>query len=166
MPRNPNKKRCEVNGCRAWAMRGHRRCRAHRDDELGPRGAGALPGNLNAVKHGRHAHPLPVEKLENLANALLEQPDDLPDRIGLMAEKLMGRAQDPLRLLIALRKLIDDLTAEVASRLYMSEMAELMEALPSDKRHAMWRMIRERGPRDDVVKMVRLVRLLRERLTT
>ena len=42
----------------------------------------------------------------------------------------------------------------------------LLEALPSGKRLAVWRVIQERGPRGDMVEMVRLVRVLKERLTT
>ena len=49
MPRNPSKRRCQVPGCRNWAMRANTRCRPHRDRELGPRGAGAPAGNLNAL---------------------------------------------------------------------------------------------------------------------
>lgn len=30
MPRNPNKRPCAVEGCRAWAMRGETVCAAHR----------------------------------------------------------------------------------------------------------------------------------------
>ena len=41
MPRNPDKRRCTLPGCNAWAMRGQNRCRQHRDAELGPRAAGA-----------------------------------------------------------------------------------------------------------------------------
>ena len=29
MPKNPNKRRCEVEGCRAWAMRGESLCASH-----------------------------------------------------------------------------------------------------------------------------------------
>ena len=43
---NPDKKRCSVEGCRAWAMRGSERCASH------SRAVGAPKGNQNAVKHG------------------------------------------------------------------------------------------------------------------
>ena len=48
MARNPNKKKCAVEGCRAWAMRGRELCASHsRQVEVG-----APAGNRNAVKHG------------------------------------------------------------------------------------------------------------------
>ena len=80
MPRNLNKTPCQVPGCRSWAMRGHTHCRAHRDDELGPRGAGAPSGNLNALKHGHHAQPLPLPDVKHLARQIIEQ-EGTPDEI-------------------------------------------------------------------------------------
>ena len=59
MPRNPHKTRCQTPNCRSWAMRGRTHCRTHSDRELGPRNAGAPQSNLNALKDGQHAHPLP-----------------------------------------------------------------------------------------------------------
>ena len=58
MPRNPNKKRCQIPNCRSWAMHEHSHCRAHLDHQLGPRGAGPPKGNVNALKSGRYAKPL------------------------------------------------------------------------------------------------------------
>jgi hypothetical protein len=55
MPRNPNKGRCQIPRCKAWAMRDHTHCRSHRDLELGPRGAGAPKGNFNALKTAANA---------------------------------------------------------------------------------------------------------------
>jgi hypothetical protein len=52
MPRNPNKRHCQTPVCRNWAMRSHVHCRPHLDHLLGPRGAGAPRGNLNACKTG------------------------------------------------------------------------------------------------------------------
>jgi hypothetical protein len=39
MPRNSQRTRCQVPGCRNWAMRGHSHCHPHHDSELGPHGA-------------------------------------------------------------------------------------------------------------------------------
>ncbi|MGD8857605.1 MAG: hypothetical protein PVG33_14830 [Chloroflexota bacterium] len=39
-------------------MRGYNRCRSHLDPLLGPRGAGAPRGNLNALKTGEHINPI------------------------------------------------------------------------------------------------------------
>jgi hypothetical protein len=38
MPRNPNKRRCAVPGCRAWAMRGSHVCGSHRNESPAPSG--------------------------------------------------------------------------------------------------------------------------------
>jgi hypothetical protein len=40
--------------CRAWAMHGHALCRSHRDDELGPRGAGAPRAVCGGAACGNH----------------------------------------------------------------------------------------------------------------
>ena len=103
MPRNPNKTRCQVPGCRNWAMRGHTRCRAHRDAELGPRPVGAPRGNLNALKTGNHTHPLPEPELSHLARQLAGEPDLLPYHLGLTAQSIHSRTRDPHQTLLAFR---------------------------------------------------------------
>jgi hypothetical protein len=82
MPRNPNKTHCQAPGCKAVlrtaAIRGHTHCRSHRDAELGPRGAGAPPGNLNALKTGQDAHPLSRSGSAPLPNRSPSTPANSP----------------------------------------------------------------------------------------
>ncbi len=134
MPPNPDKKRCAVPDCRAWAMRGQARCRSHRDAELGSRGAGAPPNNLNALKHGRHSRPLPLPDLECLAAAIIEQPDDLPDRVGLAARAIHTRANDPVLTLIATGRLLSQLASQVAAGLFDRQCQAYLHDLPAPLR--------------------------------
>jgi len=164
MPRNPDKKHCEVPGCRAWAMRGHTRCRAHRDAELGSRGAGAPPGNLNALKHGHHAHPLPPPNLEDLARRILEQPDDAPLQIGLAAQSVHARTGDLLMTLIALRRLLDQLIHRVAVQVFASELHAFLSPLPLDLRNRLRDMIHKSVPPDRPEMKVLLLRNLKKQL--
>ena len=165
MPRNPQKTHCEVPGCRAWAMRGHTRCRAHRDAELGPRSAGAPHGNLNALKHGRHAHPLPPPDLERLAGQIADCPDDLPFQLGLAAQSLQARARgDPLATLIALRSLIHQLVRAVAHRVFAAELRALLEALPPPRRCRIRETLHKYRPRDCPEMKVLLLRNLKKQL--
>ncbi len=160
MPRNPDKRRCEVPGCRAWAMRGHTRCRAHRDAELGPRGAGAPPGNLNALKHGRYSHPLPPPDLERLADRLVQRPQDLPYRVGLAARAVQDRADDPLMALVALRRLLTQLIPLVAARLFALELRAFFQHLPARLRAPTLDLIRRSVPRDSPEERLLLLRKL------
>ena len=51
MPRNPDKRRCAREGCKAWAMRGAESRASHSRSVA----VGAPEGNLNALKHGFYA---------------------------------------------------------------------------------------------------------------
>jgi hypothetical protein len=164
MPRNPDKTHCQVPGCRSWAMRGHTRCRAHRDAELGPRGAGAPHGNLNALKHGRHAHPLPPPDLEHLARHLVEQPADLPFQIGLAVQSLQARTADPLMALVALRRLLSQLIPIVATRLFAAELQALLRDLPPAWHARLRALIHQSVPRDSPEGKLLLLRNLKKQL--
>ena len=165
MPRNPHKVHCQVLGCRAWAMRGSTRCRAHRDAELGPRGAGAPPHNLNALKHGHYSHPLPPPDLEHLAGCAIEQPDDLPFQIGLAVQSLQARIGDPLMTLIALRRLLSQLTTMIATRLFTSELQAYLHNLPLPLRGKLMAMIQKSVPADSPERKVLLLRNLKKTIT-
>jgi hypothetical protein len=137
MPRNPDKTRCAIPGCRNWAMRDRARCRAHRDAELGPRGAGAPPGNLNALRHGVYARPLPAPDFERLVAEVIEQPDDLPLRIALAIRAIQARTGDLFLTLIALRTLLSHLTNRVAGHLFSAELqAALRASLSNNSRRS------------------------------
>ena len=164
MPRNPHKKPCQVPGCNAWAMRDHDLCRAHRDDELGPRGAGAPSGNLNALKHGRHSHPLPQPDLERLVGHVLDAPADLPYHVGLAARSLQARVGDPVGTLVALRRLLSQLADLLARRLLSAELRSLLDALPPEAVDRVCRAFAKAAPRRDPVETLRFVRALRKQL--
>ena len=142
MPLNPNKKRCAVSGCNAWAMRGHTHCRAHRDAEpgsrrqrgAGARGAGAPPNNLNALRHGRYSHPLPDLDLQRLAAGIVEQPDDLPYRVGLAVQSIHARAGDPALTLVATSRLLSQLASQVAAALFDRRLQAYLCDLPAPLR--------------------------------
>lgn len=80
--RNPDKRRCSVEGCRAWAMRGSELCAAHAGRARG----GAPVGNVNRLKHGLYSKHYSDEELA----LMLSPADDLQDEIAL-CRVLTGR---------------------------------------------------------------------------
>jgi len=119
-------------------MRGHKRCRSHRaaprrrrgrDAELGPRGAGAPPGNLNALKHGRYSHPLLLSDLDRMAVAIVQQPDDLALQIGQAILSIQDRISDPFLALVAVRSLLPRLIDRVADLLLTAELEVALQPL-------------------------------------
>ena len=90
MPKNPNKRKCEIVGCNAWAMRGSKLCAAHSGTARG----GAPAGNTNRLTHGLYSHHYTDDELA----ILLSPPDDLSDEIALcrvLAGRLMGALHAP-----------------------------------------------------------------------
>lgn len=136
MPRNPRKTRCQIPGCRSWAMRGHSLCRSHRDAELDPRGGGAPPHNLNALKTGAHAHPLPPLDLDQLAKNLVRDPDHLPDHLAAALQSIHDRTHDPYKTLVALHKALPELLNLVVTHLYAAEVRAIVRQLPPSQRAA------------------------------
>lgn len=134
MPRNPDKTRCTVLGCRNWAMLGHTRCRAHRCTELGPQGAGAPIDNLNALSKGTHAHPLPPPEFEHLVAAVTDQPEALAYQVGLAVHDIQTRTSDTYLTLIALRALLSRLIDHTAQHLFARELEDLFHLLPQPAR--------------------------------
>jgi hypothetical protein len=134
MSRNPNKTPCQHPGCRSWAMRGHTLCRSHRDPELGPRGSGAPPGNLNALKTGDRAHPLPSLDLLQLAKDLARDPDRLPEHLAVAVDSIHARTHDPYRTLIALSSALGQLVPLVAAQLLAAKADTILQQLPPARR--------------------------------
>jgi hypothetical protein len=134
MPRNPNATRCAVPNCKSWAMRGQARCRAHRDAELGPRGAGAPSGNLNALSHGAYSRPLLLAELEDLARGVADPSGDLFGLLGRLLGYLYSRVHDPLLTLVALRACLPALIDAAASRLFEAELDAFLAPLPPEPR--------------------------------
>ena len=141
MPRNVYKKPCQVEGCRNWAMRGQARCRVHSNDFLGPMG-GAPPGNLNALKTGQHAHPLPYDGLIDLSADLVRRPDQLPALLDPVIRSIHVRTDDPYKTLCALLPLLSELLTLVAEDLYQAELDALLRQLPPDRHAALHTILR------------------------
>ena len=142
MPRNPAKTRCQVPGCRNWAMRGHTRCRSHRDHELGRRGGGAPPGNLNALKSGRHAHPVSLPALDLLAGQIVDRPEQLPDHIAGIVRSIQDRTRDPHKVLLAFQPTLASLISLVAKEVFVAEVNALLRQTPPSRRGSLLRIIK------------------------
>lgn len=130
MPKNPNKTRCQVPDCRAWAMRGHTRCRSHRDHELGLRSAGAPPRNLNAIKHGGYSFVLPSEQRLLLAERILRQPDDLICHLGPIIQSVQQRTGDPIKNVAALSHLLARLVPCMLPLQFEIELQAFLHTVP------------------------------------
>ena len=129
MPRNPDKARCIVPGCRNWAMRGHDRCRPHRDAERGPRGAGAPLANLNALRTGEHSQPLSLPERKQLIAAIMADPDALPLHLARAVGSIHSRTGDPFLTLVVLRRLLSQLTPLLAGCLFRIELRAYLRAV-------------------------------------
>jgi hypothetical protein len=115
-------------------MRGGTHCRPHRDPELGPRGAGAPAGNLNALRTGDHAHPLSPADLDQLVHDILRAPDQLPRLLDHTIRDIHRRCQDPARTLLALQALLSTLASRVADDLFVAELHAYARQLPPARR--------------------------------
>jgi hypothetical protein len=125
-------------------MRGHTRCRSHRDRELGPRGGGAPPGNLNALKTGEHAHPLSPNDLRLVASQVVRQPHQLPDHLDLIVRSIHSRTSDPYNTLVALRAALSDLMPQVAVALFKTELDAQLRRIPPSQRGPLLRAVNKR----------------------
>jgi hypothetical protein len=132
MPRNPHKTRCQVPGCRSWAMRSETICRAHRDFELGPRAAGAPAGNLNALKTGDRARPFPPPALNRLAATIVREPDRLSHHLDPIIQSLQERTTDPHKALAALCAVLAQLLPFVSDHLVAAEMRAFVQRFPPE----------------------------------
>jgi len=165
MPKNSEKTHCQIPGCRSWAMRGHTRCRAHRDAELGPRGAGAPPGNLNALRHAAYSQPLSKTDLHRLAAQIFTAPADLPLHIGQTILTLQSRTGDTFRVLLALTALCDQLLSHVAGYLFPAELHTFLQNLPPAQRYRVRVLIQERTARLSPAEKILFLRKIQNRKT-
>jgi hypothetical protein len=161
MPRNPDKTRCTIPGCGNWAMLGRTRCRAHLCDELGPQGAGAPLGNLNALIGGAHARPLPPHEFERLADAVANQPEDLAYQFGLAVHDIQARTNDTYLTLIALRALLSRLIDHTAQHLFAAELEELFHLLPQPARNQLEIAIERIAARQSLEQRLRTLRKIK-----
>ncbi|MGD2079344.1 MAG: hypothetical protein PVH18_13250 [Chloroflexota bacterium] len=157
MPRNPNKRRCQKSGCRNWAMRDSILCRPHRDHELGPRGGGAPPGNLNAWKHHKHVSPDTARRIRRIAYDLHQHPEKLHDHIAHLVDYFYnhGVSEDLPRTLkaIACLKIVFECLEEAhADVCFHADMDEILSSLPPERRpgaqRRLWQIALKHGPFD------------------
>ncbi len=90
MPKHPNKRKCEIAGCNAWAMRGSNLCAPHSETARVKRRRGTRTGSST----GLYSHSNTDDELA----LLLSPPDDLSDEIALcrvLAGRLMGVLKAP-----------------------------------------------------------------------
>ena len=95
-----------------------------------PHPGGAPRGNLNALRHGAHAHPLDKASLAHLAAAVQETPGELATLLFPAICSIQRRAPDTFRALIALRALIAALTDIIADSLFHQELSQALSLLP------------------------------------
>lgn len=140
MPRNPNKTPCQVDGCSSWAMRGKTHCRSHSHDKLGKPASGAPHHNLNALKTGRHAHPISPSELAHLAHNLVHEPEHFSQNIHQAIDSILQRQAKPNRWpnpvasMLLLKLLFGQLYPMVADTLFYSTLDAYLRGLTPDKR--------------------------------
>ena len=131
MPRNPDKRRCQTPRCGNWAMRGRTHYLSHLDHLLGPLGAGAPDGNLNALKSGDYAHPLSERVIMDLAHALVQRPDQLKTKLTQVINQLYRRSGPipsdlrTLKTLVSLEIVLKSLISHFANDLFVMELEAL-----------------------------------------
>lgn len=89
MPVNAEKRRCQIPGCRAWAVRGGEQCASH----AGLARGGATVGNRNATRHGLYSQYFTDAELRTLLSA---EPAGVGDEIAL-CRVLTGRLMSALQ---------------------------------------------------------------------
>jgi hypothetical protein len=121
-------------------MRGAEHCRSHRDHELGPRGAGAPKGNLNALKTGEYATMPTFPALGKLGLAIARDPEHLPEQIaqaqpsGQLTLEIHGRSGDPIKTLEILRRIFPNLIPHIADSIFLVELERYLPKLPEEYR--------------------------------
>jgi hypothetical protein len=138
MPRNPDKKQCSKPNCHSFAMRGRDLCRSHLDPVLGPRGAGAPKGNLNALgadslKNATASRFNQVE-LKNLAQQIIDDPHHYHSLLLEYLEQVGLPPADPLKSLIVLRAMIETLLPFIGEDLFTIEANEFIQRFPDHAR--------------------------------
>jgi len=137
-------------------------CRSHRDHELGPRGAGAPYGNLNAWKHHQHVSPDTARLIRRIAYDLYQHPEKLQDHIAHLVDYFYnhGLSEDVPRTLKAIAclnivfELLEDTHADVC---FHAEMDEILSHLPPDRRpgvqRRLWEIALKHGPFNRVLQI-------------
>ena len=134
MSKNPNKQLCQTPNCRAWAMRHHNHCRSHRDQELGPRGAGAPKGNFNALKTAANAHFLPEPELNQLGYKIAQEPEYLKSFLIQLFEDVDKVTDDPFKTMLLYSRLLQQLTPIIGNNMFTAELNHFLQRLPPSRR--------------------------------
>ncbi len=111
-------------------MRGHNRCRSHRDKELGPRGAGAPVGNLNAFKSGKYADLPALPTLSKLAISIARDPEHLPEQIAQLTLDIQGRSGNPAKVLSILSRILPNLIPHIHESTFYIELERALPQYP------------------------------------
>jgi len=164
MPRNPSKRRCEAPGCKAWSMRSHHLCRSHRDHDLGPRGAGAPKGNLNAFKTGEYATLPVLPAISRLGLDIARDPEHLPEQIAQLTLEIHGRSGDPIKTLEILRRIFPNLIPHVADSTFLVELQDYLPQLPLEWRAHFLKVLYKTALPLPPAGRIKLLRELMERL--
>lgn len=114
------KRRCEYEGCHAWARRGKTYCVAHPEGQ--PRRVGGAPeGNQNARTHGLYAAYVPVVDLKR---ALELPPGDLRLEIAVVRQllaQLLGAELPPAEMVEAVDRATGALVRMLRANKQLSE---------------------------------------------
>lgn len=132
-------------------MRGHLHCRSHLDPILGPRGAGAPPGNINAYKTGRYISPLSPIQIKRLAHDIAQDPDNFEQHLTNLVHDLWARVGSDktippaLKALLALNGITTHLIPHLANELFITELNQLLQQFPpadrADLQSTLWRIL-------------------------
>jgi hypothetical protein len=154
-------------------MRGYDLCRSHLDPTLGPRGAGAPYGNLNAIKTGEHINPTGYAALKRLANQIANDPDSFHDLITAHIDDLYNRVgygqalPRSLRTIIALQHTMKQLIPHLTNVLFIKELDCLAQSSPPEDRaavkHDIWALLAPYSPRQRLMALVEARRRDEER---
>ena len=164
MPRNPDKKPCPYPACRAWAMRDRDYCRSHLDHVLGPRRAGAPIGNVNALKSGKYARPIPSKDIDELASLLLLNPEQFVYHIAQTAKSIHGRSDDALKSTMLFGRLLSNVLSRMAEITYESEFEEALQRLPVDRRPGFKKVVSKHSRRFTPIKRLIYLRTMVEKI--
>ena len=128
-------------------MRAHwvAHCRPHLDQELGPHGAGAPRGKLNAFKAGANINPLAKPLIQRLAHTLAQDPDRFRDLLVDLVDDIHSRVSvrspthpniipPSLKAALALEAVPRQLINFLAEDLFTAERDDMLGEFPPAKR--------------------------------
>jgi len=129
MARNAEKRKCAVEGCKAWAMRGSDLCASHSRAVK----VGAPDGNTNALKHGAYskdlvkAEVLTVPSIDDEISLLVARRNAVDQ--WLMARMEAGEEVDVLRYLALLGQIGSRIARMLKARESLGEQGDLISQL-------------------------------------